>query len=67
VDAPTGVDGVAAFGAAHFDGPPGGKAAVSVHYANHGLVPATRIVLTATLDSELTYVMIRRVCPCRQW
>jgi hypothetical protein len=50
------VDGVAAFGASLFGGPPGGNAAVSVRYANHGAKTATGVLLTATLDSRLTYV-----------
>lgn len=50
------VDGVAAFGASLFGGPPGGNAAVGVHYANHGATTAAGVVLTATLDSNLTYV-----------
>jgi len=52
---PSGVDGVAAFNASLFGGPPGGNAAVSVRYANHGATTATGVVLTATLDSDLTY------------
>lgn len=53
---PSGVDGVAAFGASLFGGPPGGNAAVSLRYANHGVATASGVVLTATLDSNLTYV-----------
>ena len=53
---PSGVDGVAAFSASLFGGTPGGNAAVSVRYANHGATTATGVVLTATLDSNLTYV-----------
>lgn len=53
---PSGVDGVAAFSASLFGGPPGGNAAVGVRYANHGATIATGVVLTATLDSNLTYV-----------
>jgi hypothetical protein len=53
---PSGVDGVAAFSASLFGGPPGGNAAVGVRYANRGTTIATGVVLTATLDSNLTYV-----------
>jgi len=53
---PSGVDGLAAFSALLFGGPPGGNAAVNVHYANHGTTTATGIVLTVTLDSNLTYM-----------
>jgi len=53
---PSGVDGVAAFSASLFGGPPGGNAAVGVRYANRGATIATGVVLTATLDSNLTYV-----------
>jgi len=53
---PSGVDGVASFSASLFGGPPGGNAAVGVRYANHGATIATNVVLTATLDSNLTYV-----------
>ncbi|RLC74695.1 MAG: hypothetical protein DRI81_13375 [Chloroflexi bacterium] len=53
---PSNVDGVAAFNASLFGGPPGGNAAVSVRYANHGATIATGVVLTATLDGNLTYV-----------
>jgi hypothetical protein len=53
---PSGVDGVAAFGTARFGGLPGGKVALSVSCANHGVTPATHIVLTATLDSELIFL-----------
>jgi uncharacterized repeat protein (TIGR01451 family) len=53
---PSGVDGVAAFNASLFGGPPGGNVAVSVRDTNHGATTATGVVLTATLDSNLTYV-----------
>jgi hypothetical protein len=53
---PSDVDGVAAFSDSLFSGPPGGNAAVHVHYANHGATTATNVVLTATLDSNLTYM-----------
>jgi len=53
---PSGVDGVAAFSASLFGGPPGGNAAVGIRYANRGATIATNVVLTATLDSNLTYV-----------
>jgi hypothetical protein len=53
---PSGVDGVAAFSASLFGGPPGGNAAVGVRYANRGTTIATGVFLTATLDSNLTYV-----------
>ena len=52
---PSDVDGVAAFSASLFGGTPGGNAAVGVHYANHGISTASGVVLTATLDSNLTY------------
>lgn len=54
--APSNVDGVAAFSASLFGGPPGGNAAVGVRYANHGATTATGVVLTTTLASGLTYV-----------
>jgi hypothetical protein len=50
------VDGVVAFSASLFGGPPGGNAAVGVRYANRGTTIATGVVLTATLDGNLTYV-----------
>ena len=50
------VDGMVDFGASLFGAPPGGNAAVSVRYANHGAMTATDAVLTATLDSNLAYV-----------
>ena len=53
---PSGVDGVATFNASLFGGPPGGNAAVGVRYTNHGATTATSVVLTATLDSNLTYM-----------
>jgi len=54
---PAGVDGVAAFSTSLFPGPPGGDAAVKkVRYANHGATTASGVVLTAILDSDLTYV-----------
>jgi len=53
---PSGVDGVAAFSAPLFGGPPGGNATVGIRAANHGTTTATGVVLTATLDSNLTYV-----------
>jgi len=53
---PLDVDGVTAFGAPLFGKPPGGNAAVSVRYANHGATTATGVVLTASLDSNLTYM-----------
>lgn len=53
---PSEVDGVAAFSASTFGGPPGGSAGVHLRYANHGTATATGVVLTATLDSRLTYV-----------
>jgi len=54
--APSGVDGAVAFSASLFGGAPGGAAAVGVRYANHGATTAAGVVLTATLDSNLTYV-----------
>ena len=53
---PSGVDGVAAFSASLFGGPPGGNAAVALHYANQGATVATNVVVTATLGGGLTYV-----------
>jgi hypothetical protein len=53
---PADVDGVASFEATWYGGLPGGGAAVSVNYANHGAKTATNVVLTANLDSELTYL-----------
>jgi hypothetical protein len=53
---PSDVDGVAAFSASLFGGPPGGDAVVGVRYANHGAATATGVVLTATLASDLIYV-----------
>ena len=53
---PSDVDGVAAFSAPLFGGPPGGNATLGVRYANHGATTATGVVLTASLDSNLTYV-----------
>jgi hypothetical protein len=53
---PSAVDGATAFGASRFGGPPGGDVAVTARYANHGVTLATNVVLTATLDSHLTYV-----------
>lgn len=53
---PSDVDGIAAFSASLFGGPPGGNAAVGVRYANHGATTATGVVLTTTLASGLTYV-----------
>ncbi len=54
--APSGVDGAVAFSASLFGGAPGGNVAVGVRYANHGATMAAGVVLTATLDSNLTYV-----------
>lgn len=51
-----GVDGVAAFASSLFGAPPGSNAEVGLRYANHGATMATGAVLTATLDSNLTYV-----------
>jgi uncharacterized repeat protein (TIGR01451 family) len=53
---PSGVDGTATFGDSFFGGAPGGNAPMSVSYANHGATTATNVVLTATLDDDLTYV-----------
>ncbi|NCT22359.1 hypothetical protein GW781_14550, partial [bacterium] len=53
---PSGVDGVVAFSASLFGGPPAGNAGMGIHYTNHGATTATGVVLTATLDSNLTYV-----------
>jgi len=53
---PSGVDGAVAFSASLFGGAPGGNVAVGVRYANHGATMAAGVVLTATLDSNLTYV-----------
>jgi hypothetical protein len=53
---PSDVDGVAAFSASLSSGPPGGNAAVRLHYANYGATTATNVVLTVTLDSNLTYM-----------
>ena len=53
---PTSVDGFIAFAASLSGGPPGGNAAVGLRYANRGTATATGVVLTATLDSNLTYV-----------
>jgi hypothetical protein len=53
---PSDVDGVAAFTASLFGGPPGGSAGVGLRYANHGTTTATGVVLTATLHSSLTYL-----------
>ena len=50
-----GVDGVAAFDALLFSGPPAGNAGVGLHYTNYGTA-ATGVILTVTLDSNLTYV-----------
>jgi len=50
------VDGMAAFSPSQFFAPPGFNAALSVHCANHGARTASGVVLTATLDSDLTYV-----------
>jgi hypothetical protein len=52
---PSAVDGVVSFAASFFGGPPGGSAGVRARYANHGITTATGVVLTATLDSNLTY------------
>lgn len=49
------VDGVAAFDAPLFSGPPAGNAGVDLHYTNYGTT-ATGVILTVTLDSNLTYV-----------
>ncbi len=53
---PAGVDGMVAFGSDLYGGPPGGNAALGLRYANYGATLATNVVLTATLDSNLTYV-----------
>ena len=53
---PSGVDGVVAFSASLFGGPPGGNAAVGIRYANRSATTATHVVLSATLASGLTYV-----------
>jgi hypothetical protein len=50
------VDGVATFSASLFGGPPAGNAVVRVRYTNHGATMATGVVLTVTMDSELSYV-----------
>jgi len=50
-----GVDGVAAFDALLFSGPPAGNAGVGLHYTNYGTA-ATGVILTVTLDGNLTYV-----------
>jgi len=53
---PSDVDGLVALSASLFLVPPGGNAAIGVHYANHGATTATTVVLTATLDAALTYI-----------
>jgi len=53
---PDGVDGVASLSAALVGGQPGGNALVGINYTNHGATTATGVVLTVTLDSNLTYV-----------
>lgn len=53
---PSGVDGMVAFSSDLYGGPPGGSAALSLRYANYGATLAANVVLTATLDSNLTYV-----------
>jgi len=53
---PDGVDGVASLSADLVGGQPGGNAGVGIHYTNHGATTATGVVLTVTLDSNLTYM-----------
>ena len=54
--APSGVDGVSAFSASLFGGPPGESVAIGASYANRGVTTATGAILTATLAGGLTYV-----------
>jgi uncharacterized repeat protein (TIGR01451 family) len=51
-----GVDGVATLNAELVSGEPGNNVAVGVHTTNHGADTATGVVLTVTLDTNLTYV-----------
>lgn len=53
---PDGVDGLAGFLAPNFSSSPGDLAAVKVEAANYGATKATNVALTATLDSQLTYM-----------
>jgi uncharacterized repeat protein (TIGR01451 family) len=53
---PDGVDGVASLSADLVGGEPGSSAAVGIHTTNHGATTATGVVLTITLDGNLTYV-----------
>jgi uncharacterized repeat protein (TIGR01451 family) len=45
-----------AFGAATFNGPPGGNARLSLRYANRGAATATAVTLSAVLGANLAYV-----------
>jgi uncharacterized repeat protein (TIGR01451 family) len=53
---PSGVDGKLTLGSALVGATPGGAANMAVTYLNHGAAIATNVVLTATLDSNLTYL-----------
>ncbi len=54
--APSQMDGVINFSRSVFGDDLSGIAAVGIGYANHGAQTATGVVLTASLDSDLTYL-----------
>ncbi|MBI3977106.1 MAG: DUF11 domain-containing protein [Chloroflexi bacterium] len=51
----SGVDAAVAFDRSVFGASPGQRASVTVRYANHGATKASGIVLTAIMDSGLSY------------
>jgi hypothetical protein len=51
----SGVDGVVTFAGSLFGGAPGGTAGVDVRYSNHGASVATNVVMTTTLNADLSY------------
>jgi hypothetical protein len=53
---PVDVDGVAAFGSTVSRGAPGGSSVLQMLSANHGTRTAQNVVLTLTLDPNLTYL-----------